>query len=89
MTPDGQSHAKATSCCHNGGKVTDKMRRNHMARLDDSQYSPELSPCDLWLLGVVKNRMKVNQFKNVNEVEDSVRNFWIKATLEEAQLVFR
>jgi hypothetical protein len=34
------------SRCHSGHEVADKMRRNHMMRLDHPRYPPDLSACD-------------------------------------------
>jgi transposase len=74
---------------HNGQKVIDKMKRNHMMRLDHPPYSPDSSPCDFWLFVVLKNRMKENGLRNADEVDDSVCNFWSAMTLKDVQLVFR
>jgi hypothetical protein len=40
---------------HNGQNVVDKMRRNHIIPHDHPLYSPDLTPCDLWLFGILKN----------------------------------
>jgi transposase len=40
---------------HKGQNVVDKMKRNHMLPPDHPPYSPDLTPCDLWLFGVLKN----------------------------------
>jgi hypothetical protein len=36
------------SCCHNGQKGVDKMRRNRVTRLGHGPYSFDLSPFDFW-----------------------------------------
>jgi hypothetical protein len=62
------------SPCHNGQKVVNKMRPNHMICLDYPPYSPDLSPRGFWLFGVLKNRMKETVFRNSDEVEDYLSN---------------
>jgi histone-lysine N-methyltransferase SETMAR len=37
-------HIDYSRCC-NGQDIVDKMRLNHMTRLDHPPYSPDLSPC--------------------------------------------
>jgi hypothetical protein len=63
-------------CCHNGQKVVEKNRRNHMIRLDHSPHSPDLSLCYFWSFGVLKNGMKETEFGNADEVEEFFCNFW-------------
>jgi hypothetical protein len=46
------------SRCHNRWIIFDKMRRNHMIRHDYLPNSPDLSPHDVWLFGLWKNRRK-------------------------------
>jgi hypothetical protein len=73
---------------HNGQKVLDKMRRNHMIGRDHAAFSPNLSSCDFWVSGVLRNRIKETVFRTVGKVEDCVCSFWSEATLDEVQLVF-
>jgi hypothetical protein len=40
------------------------------------------------LLGVLKNGMKEDVFRNADEAEDFVCDFWSEAALDEVQLVF-
>jgi hypothetical protein len=78
------------NCCwHNAQKVVDKIKHSHMIRLDHPLYSPDLSACDFYFFGVLKNQMKETVFRNVDEVEDFVCNFWSEVTSEKVQLVLR
>jgi hypothetical protein len=54
----------------NGQKTVGKMMRNHIIGRDHPPYSPDLSPCDFWLFGVLKKQMKETVFGNADEVED-------------------
>jgi histone-lysine N-methyltransferase SETMAR len=42
------------SMCHNCRKVTDKLEVLRPDRVHHSPYSPDLSPCDFWLFGMLK-----------------------------------
>jgi hypothetical protein len=74
--------------CHNGQKAVDKMRHKNMIRLDHAPCSSDLSRCDFWLFGVLKNRKKETVFGNAGDVEDIICNSWSEVTLDEVQLAF-
>jgi hypothetical protein len=40
------------SMCHNGSKITSKFAKHHLSRMPHPPYSPDTSPCDLWLFGL-------------------------------------
>jgi hypothetical protein len=46
------------SMCHNGAKITKKLEKRHIARAPHPHYSRDLSPCDVWLFGILKQKMK-------------------------------
>jgi histone-lysine N-methyltransferase SETMAR len=45
------------SMCHNGTKITEKFEKRHIARAPHPPYSPDLSPCDFWSFGILKQKM--------------------------------
>jgi transposase len=47
-----------TLMCHNGAKIIEKLEKRHIARDPHPPYSPDLSPCDFWLFGILKQKMK-------------------------------
>jgi hypothetical protein len=60
------------SACYNGQKAVDKMRRNRMIHVYHPPDPPDLSPCEIWLCGVLKDRIKENVCWNAGEVEELV-----------------
>jgi hypothetical protein len=44
------------SMCHNGRKVTDEFDNRKLQRVVHPPYSPDLSPCDFWLFGMLKQK---------------------------------
>jgi hypothetical protein len=44
--------------CHNDAKITEKLEKIHIARAPRPPYSPDFSPCDFWVFGILKQNMK-------------------------------
>jgi hypothetical protein len=45
------------SMCHNGAKITEKLKKRHIARAPHPPYSPDRSPSDFWLFAILKQKM--------------------------------
>jgi transposase len=52
------------SMCHDGVKVTAKLEKKPIARAPHPPYSPDLSPCDFWLFGILKQKMMKRVFRS-------------------------
>jgi hypothetical protein len=52
------------SMCHNAAKVTGKLEKRHIARAPHPPSSPDLRPCDFWLFGILKQKMKERVFQS-------------------------
>jgi hypothetical protein len=50
------------SMCHTGAKTIEKLEKRHIARVLHPSYSPDLSPCDLWLFGILDMLPKGSKF---------------------------
>jgi hypothetical protein len=46
------------SMCHNGHRVVDELRRLKILRAPHPPYSPDISPCDFWMFGDFKHKLK-------------------------------
>jgi histone-lysine N-methyltransferase SETMAR len=46
------------SMCHNGHKVCATFDQARIERVPHPLYSPDISPCDCWLFGMLKHQMK-------------------------------
>jgi histone-lysine N-methyltransferase SETMAR len=51
-----------SSMCHNESKVTSKIKKNHISKMSHSPYSPDMSPCDFWLFGMLKQILRSRVF---------------------------
>jgi hypothetical protein len=76
------------SMCLNGRKVTDEFDNRKLQRVAYPHYSPDLSPCDFWLFGMLKQKMKDREFCGVKEIMNAVQEIWREVTLERLQSVF-
>jgi hypothetical protein len=77
-----------SSKCHNGAKITEKLEKRHIARVSHPPYSPELSPCDFWLFGILKQKMKERVFQSEKQMLAAITESWNELTFEDIQRVF-
>jgi histone-lysine N-methyltransferase SETMAR len=77
------------SMCHNGRMVTEQIDTLKLDRVPHPPYSPDLSPCDFWLFGMLKHKIEDRVFRTTEEIVATVRKVWSEVTLAELQSVFR
>jgi hypothetical protein len=53
------------SICHNDRKVTDEFDNLKLDRIPHLPYSQDLSPCDFWSFGMLKQKIKDRMFQTV------------------------
>jgi histone-lysine N-methyltransferase SETMAR len=75
------------SKCHNAKKSTGKLQKKLITRAPHP-YSPDLSPCDFWFFGMVKQKIKDCEFCSSQEILRSLSDGWSAVTLEDIQRVF-
>jgi hypothetical protein len=51
-------------------------------------YSPDLSPCDFWIFGKLKQKIKNRVFQRFEEIMIAVHRIWDELTLDELQSIF-
>jgi hypothetical protein len=73
---------------HNGRKVTDELAHLKLGRIPHRPYSSDLSPCDLWLFGMLKRKIKDRVFHTVEEIMTAFHRVWDELTMEDLQSVF-
>jgi hypothetical protein len=76
------------SMCHSASEVVSKFDKHHIARLLHLLYSPDLSPCDFWLFGMLKGILKDREFHSHDEIEETITMAWNDLTFNEVQSVF-
>jgi histone-lysine N-methyltransferase SETMAR len=73
---------------HNGAKITEKLEKRYIARVPHLPYSSDLSPCDFWLFGTLKQKMKERVFQSEEQILAAITKSWNELTFENSQRVF-
>jgi transposase len=76
------------SMCHNGCKVIDELDNLKLDRVPHSPYSPDLSPCDFCIFGMLKQAIKDREFHAIEEIVSAFHEVWSQVTSEGLQSVF-
>jgi hypothetical protein len=76
------------SVCHNGPKVTDELANLKLDRFPDAPYSADLSLCDCWLFGMLKQKIKDRVFEIVHEMMMTFPSVREELILEDLQCLF-
>lgn len=77
------------SRCHNNQKVTNYLESNHMERIPHPPYSPDISPCDFWLFGYLKECLKEKLYDTEEELVNEIYIAWNSVTFETLQNVYK
>jgi histone-lysine N-methyltransferase SETMAR len=75
--------------CHNGNKISEKLAERIIERAPHPPYSPEISPCDVWLYGMLKHKMKDREFQSQQAIFRAVAKMWNDLTFADVQCVFQ
>jgi hypothetical protein len=68
--------------------IAQKISDAKLKKLPYPAYSPDLSPCDFWLFGMLKGNMKDRAFQTIEEIMEAVTLIWNGVTFEQLQNVF-
>jgi hypothetical protein len=74
---------------HNRMKLTNALDKLKVIWALHPVYSPDLSPCDFWLFGMLKHWMADRQLQSPKENLDMVTELWDHITFDEVQIFFR
>jgi hypothetical protein len=77
------------SMCQNGNKISEKLAQRSIERGHYPPYSPDLSPCDFWLFGMLKHNMKDREFQSQQTILKSSAKSWADLTFADVQWVFQ
>jgi hypothetical protein len=75
--------------CHNGNKISEKLAKRNTERALHPPYSPDISPCDFWLFGMRKQKMKDREFQSQQAFLSAVAKMWNELTFADVQCVFQ
>jgi hypothetical protein len=69
-------------------KMTNPLDKANVIRAPQTVYSPDLSPCDFGLYGLLKHWMADRQLQSPKENWDALPGLWDDISFEELQNVF-
>jgi hypothetical protein len=73
----------------NGNKISEKLAKRSIERAPHRPYSPDISPCDFWLFGMLKHNMKDREFQSQQAILSVVAKMWNDLTFADVQCVFQ
>jgi hypothetical protein len=76
------------SICDNARKICLEVEHNKIERVPHPTYSPDLSPCDCWLFGFLKEKLKEYELSTSDEITEAIAIIWNDVTFKELQSVF-
>jgi histone-lysine N-methyltransferase SETMAR len=68
--------------------VTEELSRLKSERVPHPPYSPDLSPWDSCLFGMLKDKIKDRLFRTIEEIITAVHRVWSEVTLDDLQSIF-
>jgi hypothetical protein len=74
---------------HNGSKVELKFGKYRLFKKPHPRYSPDISPCDFWLFGILKGILKDRESTSSGEIEGAITNVWNGLPFNDVQSGFR
>jgi hypothetical protein len=77
------------SMCHNGNKISEKLAKRSIERAPHPPDSPDISPCDFWLFGMLKHKMKEREIQSQPVILSTVAKMWNDLTFEDVQSLFQ
>jgi hypothetical protein len=80
-------HMDDAMCC-NGHQVVDEFRRLKILRASHPRYSPDISPCDFWMSGYFKRKLKDRSLQDPEEILTAFQELWDNIIFEKFQMVF-
>jgi hypothetical protein len=76
------------SMCNNGNKISEKLAKRSIERAPHPPYSPDISPCDFWLFGMLQHKMRDREFQSEQAILSAVVKMWNDLTFADVQCAF-
>jgi hypothetical protein len=73
---------------HHARKKVDELKRNTIRRVSHPAYSPDLSPWDFWLFGLLKEKLKEHRLSTAEQIIEMISAIGDSTTFTELQSVF-
>jgi hypothetical protein len=75
--------------CRHKPKLKTKTKKNHFSIMSHPPNSPDISPCDFWLFGMLKQILRDREFSSSDEIEDAIAQVWNDLTFDDVPSVIR
>lgn len=73
---------------HNAKMSSFKMNQYGIKRMEHPPYSPDISPCDFWLFGFIKEKLKGCHFTSQDELKNAIGEILQEISEEEFSSVY-
>jgi transposase len=73
---------------HYSNVIEEFIAKNHVSRVPQPSYSPDLTLSGFWLLGHLKNSLAGRMFENPEELLEGITSFLREVQPSELQVVF-
>jgi hypothetical protein len=70
---------------HAAGDCIAEIQRLKMTRFPQLAYSPDLSPCDFWFLGLAKQAIQDEVFNNADQFMQRLHSIFDQVTFQDLQ----
>lgn len=74
---------------HNSAISKEKISDFGLIRLKKPPYSPDICPCDFWLFGYIKEKLKGNHFTSQEELKNAIIQILNEITKEQLLSVYQ
>jgi hypothetical protein len=78
-----------SSACHDGHKITDQLTVADIARAPHPPYSPDLSSCNFWFYGFLKESMKGMELPADDQSVEAITTIWRGVIFDTLQFMFQ
>jgi hypothetical protein len=75
--------------CHNCPRITSEFAKHHLSRKLHPPDSPDISPCDFWLFGLLKGILKNREFSSSEQIEEAITQMWNDLSFEDLRSVIQ
>jgi hypothetical protein len=73
--------------CQYTRKISLDLEHNKIERTPHRAYSPDISPSDLWLFGLLKEKLKEQELSTSDEITEEITTVGADLTFEELRSV--
>jgi hypothetical protein len=77
------------SMCHHGNKISEKLAKGSIERAPHPLCSPDISQCDFWLFGMLRQKMKDREFQSQQAILSLVAKMWNDPIFADVQRAFQ